>query len=105
MLDYMTRVGFKIDIDELNRQAIKSAFDESRPHVEETGLSKAAINDKRTVVARRELVRLFMDKTLGPVATKEQRTYVESIATEALARGDGCFDYLSQFCKTERSTT
>jgi hypothetical protein len=104
MLAYMRRGAYAIDVYELERRAVKEAFDETREHVEETGLSGKAIEDKRTVVARRELVRLFMASALNDTTSKEQRAVVESIAVEALARGDGCTDYLSQFCAPLRAT-
>jgi len=115
---------FKIDIKEVVRLATEAAFGENRLKVNEEGLSPAALEAKKNVIANRTAATLFVRLALRLVGEEfdrkiattigamrkdyldqkhDKKMFVEKIAVDALARGDGCVDYLERFCEEVRS--
>ena len=105
---------FKIDIDEINAEAIEAAFGENRVKVNEDGLSNKALEKKQGVIAAQEAAKLFTRKAYACIVgmnghvTHDDRKYVETIARNALATKidfndddacNKCIEYLRGYCE------
>ncbi len=118
-METMTGGKYKINITEIIGRAIAAAFSDDRSKVNEDGLSPEALEAKKSVIAEREAVRLFMAEALAQISAEEdkrceettgeaqrmvieqarsRKRTVESIASGALASHD-VPGYLSRFCE------
>jgi hypothetical protein len=100
-MNTITKKKYKVDISEIEDEALNQAFGENRVKVNEEGLSPQALEAKQCVVAAQVAAKLFVRQalaSLGTVTTDDRRE-VEQIAVDAIAKGGDCIDYLAQYCE------
>ena len=99
---------YKVDLEKINEEAVEAAFGESRCKVNEEGLPPRALEAKKSAIAIQETAKLFHRaaleylKTVKDRITAQDREDVYQIASNAIAEGDGCLDYLRRFCEGEK---